>query len=147
MDVVTFIVPARPFAFLTFCNLCDPNSGFKWGVLAAKKETAVGALNFLRPAFTVDEPRRMSGRLPSHIHIYVDASYDPDGFSGIGGICFDSCGKVLRQNFLKIIRIRDKDTTIMELEMIANSIAAHMWKPQARSLSGPAFSNAAPPIQ
>lgn len=84
----------------------------------------------------------------SRIHIYVDASYGPKGFSDIGGICLDSCGKVFgffseeaQQDLLEGIKIGDKETAIKEFEMIAISIAAHLWKHliQSHRASGSAF--------
>lgn len=72
----------------------------------------------------------------------MDASYDVDGFSGIGEICFDSSDKVLGfvceevpHEFLEIIKIGGKETAIMELEMVPISIAVHQWKQLLQSHS------------
>lgn len=67
-----------------------------------------------RAAISSDSPRKVCGSSADHIHIYVDASYDPERFSGIGGICFDSCGRVLGFSSEEA----PKETGIMELEMI-----------------------------
>lgn len=67
----------------------------------------------------------MSGCLADRVHIYVDASYEPNGFSGIGGVCVDSPGTVLGffseetpPELLEVIKTGDKETAILEFEMV-----------------------------
>ena len=33
--------------------------------------------------------------LADHVHIYVDASFDENGYSGVGGVMYDSSGSLL----------------------------------------------------
>lgn len=89
----------------------------------ALNESTVEALKLLRAALIANNARKVSGSLADHIHIYVDASYDADGFSGIGGICFNSSGKVLGffseeapPELLEVITIGGEETAIMELD-------------------------------
>ena len=42
-----------------------------------------------------NEPSRVSGRLSEHIHIYVDASFNHNGYCGVGGVAYSSSGECL----------------------------------------------------
>lgn len=66
----------------------------------------------------------------------------PNGFSGISGICFSSQGAVLgffSENIFvelpELIKAGDKETAILELEIVAKSVAAHLWKTLIASVS------------
>lgn len=86
------------------------------------------------------------------------AFFEPNGFAGIGGVCFNSQSAVLGfvseeipTELLKSIKSEDKETVTMELEMMAISAAAlenldHVTPccSQTMSLSGPAFRKGAP---
>lgn len=61
----------------------------------ALSASTVSSLKLLRAALIANRPRTISGKLADHVHIYVDASYDADGFSGIDGVCLSSDGAVL----------------------------------------------------
>lgn len=56
-------------------------------------DSMIGALKLLRAALTANEPRQISSKLSDHVRLYVDASYEPGGGSGIGGMCINRCGK------------------------------------------------------
>lgn len=71
-------------------------------------------------------PRRVSGQLSDHAHVYVDASFEPSGFSGAGGLIFCSDGKCLGffsepmdDDLLTKIMSDDQETAIQELEALA----------------------------
>lgn len=77
----------------------------------------------------------MSRGLSDRARIYVDASFGPGGFSGIGGLCIDSSGEIVGffskevpKKFLDLIQDGDKDTAILELEAVAVPVEIHMWK-------------------
>lgn len=40
-----------------------------------------------------------------HIHIYVDASYEPSGHTGVGRICFNNQGDIFGLFFKKFLEI------------------------------------------
>lgn len=78
--------------------------------LRKARHFTVGALKLPRAGLTANEPRRISGKLSDRVRLYVDASQNPDGFWGIGGICANSSGKILGfcleevpQKFLEVI--------------------------------------------
>lgn len=55
-------------------------------------ETA-DALRGIRDYIHANVPRKIVGTLCEHVHIYVDASFDDGGCSGIGGAIYNSAGK------------------------------------------------------
>ena len=84
------------------------------------------ALTSIREILVKNTPRRVTGQLSDHVHIYVDASFEPDGFSGIGGLVLSSDGKCLcffsepiGTSLLKQIMSSDQETAIQELEALA----------------------------
>lgn len=66
----------------------------------------------------------MSGRLSEHIHIYVDASFNPNGYCGVGGVAYSSSGEclgffseVVKADALNLIMMKTgQETAIQELE-------------------------------
>lgn len=80
----------------------------------------------------------MSQGLVDHIHIYVDASSEAGGYSGIfwHSLCVNTSGEVaglfsekVLEKFLFLVQGSDKQTAILELEMmIAISIAVQLWQ-------------------
>ena len=73
----------------------------------------------------------------SHIdwyHIYVDASFEPNSFSGVGGIILDAKGRCLKcfssrvePNVLAAIMTPDQKTPILELEALAIFVALKLF--------------------
>ena len=64
----------------------------------------------------------------------MDASFDLDGYSGIGGIAYSSSGTVLAffseqisRSFLLTVMETDQQTIIQELEMFALLMALELW--------------------
>ena len=85
------------------------------------------ALTSIQAILMRNAPRRVSGQLSDHAHVYVDASFEPSGFSGAGGLIFSSDGKCLGGFFsepidddlLTEIMSDDQETAIQELEALA----------------------------
>lgn len=76
------------------------------------------------------------GPLGDHVHIYVDASFDDGGYSGIGGAIYNSRGEAIAffseevdVEFLEQIRLEAQVTLLQELEMFALLIAVTLWCP------------------
>ena len=42
----------------------------------------------IKEALKSNIPRRVSGRIADFIHVYVDASFEKDGYSGVGGVVY-----------------------------------------------------------
>eukprot|EP00438_Fugacium_kawagutii_P017382 Skav208044 [mRNA] locus=scaffold2536:86759:87331:- [translate_table: standard] len=57
-------------------------------------EGAKSALCKLMEALTKNHPREAIRGLPDRVHINVDASFEPGGYSGIGGLCVNSDGSL-----------------------------------------------------
>jgi len=96
----------------------------------------VAALNSLKCQLMANLPRTIRGPMSDHIHIYVDASFDPDNYSGVGGTAYASDGTVLgffseeiSKSFILAAMSTDQQTMIQELEMLALLIAASLWCP------------------
>ena len=78
-------------------------------------------------------PRQVSAKWSSVVHVYVDASFDYDGHSGIGGVAYNTSGEILgwfgdavpRHVLDELCTFNDVDreTVIFELEAIAVLIA------------------------
>lgn len=99
-------------------------------------ETVV-ALKNIRTILTQNLPRRIKGQLSSHLHFYVDASYDDRGYSGIGGVVYDEYGNMLgffseevSSDLINAIKQDGQVTIIQELEMLALVTATEMWCPK-----------------
>ena len=80
----------------------------------------------------------ISGKMSDHVHVYVDASYEPEGYSGVGGVFYDSSGQScfffserVSPEFLLSIKKDEQKNMIQELEMLALLIAAVLWLPVA----------------
>ena len=94
------------------------------------------ALQGIRDYLHTNVPRKIVGSLSDHVHIYVDASFNDGGYSGIGGVAYNSAGEPiaffseeLKQPFLDTVRCDGQVTVIQELEMLALLAAVHLWCP------------------
>ena len=74
--------------------------------------------------------------MSDHMHIYVDASFNLDKYSGVGGVAYSSDGTVLgffseeiSKSFILAAMSTDQHTMIQELEMFALLIAVSVWCP------------------
>eukprot|EP00435_Cladocopium_sp_Y103_P070288 s2538_g35.t1 len=99
-------------------------------------QATVNALENLSSALPANKARQVSRGLGDYVHIYVDASFEASGYSGVGGLCVSSCGEVVGffnervpDELLLLLQGSSKETAILELEMIAISVAIHLWRP------------------
>ena len=95
----------------------------------------ISALKLIRASLEANKARVVSAELSDHIHIYVDASFEPDGYCGIGGVCYDSAGNLLGffserapDDLIQLLKSGDKETAIFELEAIAVVVAVKVWE-------------------
>ena len=98
-------------------------------------ETA-SALSCLRDQLLENSSRKILGSMSDYVHMYVDASFDLDGYSGIGGVLYSSNGAVLdffsetiTKSFILAAMGPDQQTMIQELEMLALLVAIDLWFP------------------
>jgi len=105
---------------------------------AALCDDTLLALCELREQISLNIPRLISVKMSDRVHIYVDASYDPEGCSGVGGVLYDSAGQTcfffsqeLSCDFLFSVKKAEQKNMIQELEMLALLIAAELWLPVA----------------
>ncbi|CAE7240138.1 unnamed protein product [Symbiodinium sp. CCMP2456] len=61
----------------------------------AGREQMLQSMRVLLNLFEHGRPRRVAATWSSVVHVYVDASFDYDGYSGIGGMAYDSSGHIL----------------------------------------------------
>ena len=106
------------------------------------------ALQLIRNYIHTNVPRKIVGTLCDHVHIYVDASFDDWGYSGLGGAIYDSEGnpisffsEELSRDFLETVRSDGQVTVIQELEMLALLIAVRLWFPEFKSHRFVAFTD------
>lgn len=100
-------------------------------------EETSSALRNLRHQLQENMPRTIRGSTSDHIHMYVDASFDLDGYySGVGGIAYTSSGSIIgflrekmSKSFILATMEKDQQTMIQELEMLALLIALSAWCP------------------
>lgn len=114
----------------------------------ALDESASNALEELRDQLLANAPRIITGPMSDHIHIYVDASFDLDGYTGVGGVMYSSTGAVLGffseqvpRSFLLSVMETDQHTMIQELEMLALLIAIELWCKSSRGHRVVAFTD------
>ena len=76
------------------------------------------------------------GSLTDHFHVYVDASFDDDGYSGIGGALHNSSGQAtsffsekVDSDFTEMVKHDHQKNIIQELEMLALLTAIETWGP------------------
>ena len=116
----------------------------RWRVKVLSKHLANGvsrmtqqtldALEGIKGHLSKNIPRRITGNKARIFHIYVDASFDLDKWSGIGGMLVDEYGHVLRffsekvhPHLLNRILAKGQKTVIQELEMAAVLASLKLW--------------------
>eukprot|EP00435_Cladocopium_sp_Y103_P055098 s1685_g18.t1 len=121
------------------------NRGMK--TLSADLRSALTALKFLIDA---NVPRVVETRHFEWVHLYVDAAYEPQGYSGIGGQLYDMSGECLgffsekvSDALLESIKRPDQLTVIFELEGLA--IAAGMQVAENATADASAAMTRTPP--
>ena len=80
-------------------------------------------------------PRTVGVGHTDWFHLYVDTSFEPSGYSGVGGLLLDSNGtclgcfsEVVSQDLLGAIMKPDQQTPIMELEALAIYVGISLFK-------------------
>eukprot|EP00439_Symbiodinium_sp_Y106_P000371 s10188_g1.t1 len=101
-------------------------SRFRWGA------------EYLVELLKSEHSRVVSRDLGENRLVFVDASFEPDGYSGLGGICYDAQGKILSwfsapvpNDLLKILQRcfgTLRETVIYELEALAVVVALELFK-------------------
>ena len=101
-------------------------SRFRWGA------------EYLVELLKSEHSRVVSRDLGENRLVFVDASFEPDGYSGLGGICYDAQGKILSwfsapvpNDILKILQScfgTVRETVIYELEALAVVVALELFK-------------------
>ena len=106
------------------------------------------ALTSIREILVKNTPRRVTGHLSDHVHVYVDASFEPGGFSGIGGLVFSSDGKCLSffsepisTSLLEQIMSFDQETAIQELEALAVLAVVITFRPSLTNRKAVVFTD------
>ena len=99
---------------------------FRWGA------------GYLVELLQSERPRTVSRDLGDNRLVFVDASFEPEGYSGLGGICYDANGKVLKwfagpvpTDLLKVLQGcfgETRETVIYELEALAVVVALELFK-------------------
>ena len=93
---------------------------------AKLSDRSLKSLSGIRDLLRTGLPRRVDTNFDDYVHIYVDASFEPEGYSGLGGLLLSSNGKCLGHFSEEVPRscidsfIRsDQNTVIFELEALA----------------------------
>lgn len=75
-------------------------------------------------------PKKVLCPLSGHVHLYVDASFEVGGYSGVGGVIYAESGEALvffsdevTSDLVQMIEKDGQVTIIQELEMLALLIA------------------------
>ena len=95
------------------------------------------ALGQLKQFLAQGKPRPIRARKGSFVRIYVDASFEPEGHSGLGGVVFGPGGQALawfghqldHVHLDQLLRGRDqvRETIIFELEALALAISLKVF--------------------
>ena len=102
--------------------------------LCSLSESLENALRLLNHLLSLNAPRTVGIRHTNWFHLYVDASFEPQGFSGIGGVLFDPHGqcigffsKEVDSDLLRDMMEEDQLTAIMELEALAIYVGVELF--------------------
>ena len=97
-------------------------------------ESLESAMKVIIHLFAQNSPRVVSTRYEEWSHLYVDASFEPGGYSGIGGVLLDSNGtcvgcfsEAVDAQLLSSIMRPDQKTPIMELEALAIMVGLKLF--------------------
>eukprot|EP00435_Cladocopium_sp_Y103_P041803 s1348_g11.t1 len=104
------------------------------GLRTVVPELAAAALRAMIFLVSHNEPRIVETRHFEWVHMYVDAAYEPDGFSGIGGVLYDSTGEciayfseVVTPELVEAVRRPEQKTVIFELEGLAIAVGLDVF--------------------
>ena len=114
--------------------LKDLNTHISRSFRALSKELSE-SLELMVEMITENAPRQVDVNFLDWTHVYVDASFDPDGYSGIGGLILNSFGQCLGcfseevpQSLVDKLKKEDQKTVIFELEGLAIAAALYTFK-------------------
>ena len=92
-------------------------------------------LREIRTLLVSNSPRKIEASQAEVVHIYVDASFNYSGFSGLGGMLVNMSEKVISFFSARVSTItlddilsKGQKTVIQELEMMAVFAAFRSWK-------------------
>eukprot|EP00435_Cladocopium_sp_Y103_P035609 s2538_g9.t1 len=101
------------------------------------------SLRAMRKRLSEGKPRLISSNLGEELHVYMDASYEPESLSGgIGGVLIGMDGRViswfglmLDSEYCRSFGAAEKGSIIFEFELLAAVVALSMWcKPDSNDL-------------
>ena len=102
----------------------------------ALHEDTIHALTCIRSQIKMNIPRRIVGSLTDHVHIYVDASFEESGSSGVGralynchGVLMSFFSEPLEFSFIEKVKREHQKNVIQETEMLALLIGLSIWCP------------------
>ena len=97
------------------------------------------ALEFMRDRVVLGPPRVVRAHDPVPVHIYTDASFEPGGFSGLGGVILvDSAtpdkyfSAQCTPSILEKLGVANSENPIYILEALAVVVALEVFKQEAR---------------
>ena len=106
------------------------------------------SLQMIADLLGANQPRRLNRRLAEYVHLYFDASFEPKGYSGLGGLILDSEGKCLGcfslqvgDSVLRHLQKKGARTVIQELETLAILVGLDVWKDALRGRRAVIFSD------
>ena len=90
----------------------------------------------IKNLLTNNAPRKITGPLSGHLHVYVDA-LDETGYCGVSGVIYAENGRMLgffseevSSYLIQEIKSVGQVTIIQELEMLALLVATNLWCPK-----------------
>lgn len=109
------------------------------------------SLSEVKDLLLKNAPRKIEALQVEVVHIYVDASFDRQKYSGLGGMVVDMSGKTLfffseavDSATLDDIMSKGQKTVIQELEMIAVLAAVKSWRSFLKSRRVVLFTDSEP---
>ena len=103
--------------------------------LRALSPNLEAALKLIVHLLSSNIPRTIGTGHANWFHLYVDASFEPDGFSGVGGLllapsgtCIGCFSEVVTKDLLKALMRPDQETPIMELEALAIYVGVSLFE-------------------
>ena len=92
------------------------------------------SLELMVELLTENAPRQVDVNFLDWVHIYVDAAFEPKGFSGVGGLILDHAGRCLScfseevpSELVEKLKKDEQKTVIFELEGLAIAAALHTF--------------------
>lgn len=92
----------------------------------ALHEDTIHALSCIRSQIKMNIPRRIVGSLTDHVRMYVDASCEESGYSGVGRALYNSHGvrigffsEPLESSLIEKVNRKNQKNVIQEMEMLA----------------------------